>query len=82
MYDVNTCNMTMPDDSTTYQTMPVLHKHQKYIGTILTKILATNFSVPAKFDKNDQLSSNSMPMVHRGTILLAKNQVSLAKSEK
>ena len=42
----------------------------------------TNFAVTANFDKNDQLSSNATPMVHKGAVLLAKNQVSLAKSEK
>ena len=72
----------MPGNSTTYQRMLFLHKHKKSIGTIPTKILATNISVPAKFDKNDQLSSNSTPMVHKGSVLLAKNQVLQAKSEK
>ena len=48
-------------------------QHQKYIG---------NHSLPAKFDKNDQLSSDSTPMVHEGAVLLAKNQVLPAKSEK
>ena len=49
--------------------------------TILTKILTTNFAVPAKFGNNDQLSSNSMPVVHKGAVPLAKNHVSLAKSK-
>ena len=57
-------------------TAPKIHRE-----TIPTKILATNFTVPAKFGKNDQLSSNSMPVVHKGAVLLAKTQVSLAKSE-
>ena len=39
-------------------------------------------AVQSKFDKNDQLSSNSTPMVHNGAALLAKNQVLLAKREK
>ena len=67
---------------TTYQTIPVLHNTKNTLGTIPTKLLATNFAVPAKFGKNDQLCSNSTPMVHRGAVLLAKNQVLLAKSEK
>ena len=50
--------------------------------TIPIKILATNFAVPAYFDKNDQLSSNSTPMVPKGAVLLAKIQVLLDKSEK
>ena len=49
--------------------------------TIPAKSLATNFAVPAKSGKNDQLSSNSTPVVHKGAVLLAKNQVSLDKSE-
>ena len=57
-------------------TTPKIHREP-----IPTKILATNFTVPAKIGKNDQLCSNSTPMVHRGAALLAKNQVSLAKSE-
>ena len=57
-------------------TTPRLHREP-----IPTKILATYFAVPAKIGKNDQLCSNSMPVVHRGAVLLAKNQVSLAKSE-
>ena len=57
-------------------TTPEIHRE-----TIPTKILATIFTVPVKFGKNDQLSSNFMPVVHKGAVLLAKNQVSLAKSE-
>ena len=58
-------------------TTPKIHREP-----IPTKILATNFAVPATFGKNDQFSSNSTPVVHKGAVLLAKNQVSLAKSEK
>ena len=57
-------------------TTPKIHRE-----TIPTKILATNFAAPAQIGKNDQLSSNSMPVVHKGAVLLAKNQVSRAKSE-
>ena len=49
--------------------------------TIPTKILATIFTVPAKFGKNDQLCSNSTAVVHKGAVLLAKTQPSLAKNE-
>ena len=59
---------------------------QKYIGnhsqTIPIKILTTNFTVPSKFEKNDQPSSSSTAMVHKDAALLAKNQVFLAKREK
>ena len=44
------------------------------------KILATNFAVPAKIGTNDQLCSYSTPVIHTGAVLLAKNQVSLAKA--
>ena len=71
----------MADDSTTYQTIPVLHNTKIHRKPIPTKILATNFAVPAKLGNNDQLSSNSMPVAHKGAVLLAKNQVSPSKSE-
>ena len=74
--------MTVTDDLTMYKTLPVLHNTKNTYGTIPIKILATKFAVPSKFDKNDQLRSNSTPMVHKGAVLLAKNQVLLAKSEK
>ena len=85
MYDALAMNthVTQPHQMTKlpikqYQscTIPKIHRE-----TIPTKILETNFAVPAKFDKNDQLSSNYMPMIHKGAVLLAKNQVSLAKSK-
>ena len=57
-------------------TTPKIHRE-----TIPTKILATKFTVPAKFGKNDLHSSNSTPVVHKGEVLLAKNYCSLAKSE-
>ena len=49
---------------------------------IPTKRLVTNFTIPTNFDHNDQLSSNSTPVVHKAAVLLAKNLVSLAKSKK
>ena len=85
MYDVLAMNthVTQPCQMTKlpikqYQsfTTPKIHREP-----IPTKILATNFTVPAKFGKNVQLSSNSIPVVHNGAVLLAQNQVSLAKSE-
>ena len=61
-------------------------QHQKYIGnhsqTIPIKILATNFTVPAKFGKNDLHSSISTAVVQKGQVILATNNCSLAKSEK
>ena len=69
------CQMTKLSN---YQscTTPKIHRE-----TIPTKILATNFTVPAKFGKNDLHSSNSTPVVHKGAVLLAKNYFSLAQSE-
>ena len=61
-------------------------QHQTYIGnhsqTILIKNLATNFTVPSKIGPEDQLSSNPMPMVHKGVEKLVKNYILLAKKEK
>ena len=57
-------------------TTPKIHRE-----TIPTKNFTTIFTVPVQFGKNDQLSSNSTPVVHEGAVLLAQNQVSLAKSE-
>ena len=74
--------MTMQDDYTTYQTIPVLHNIKNTSGTIPIKILATNFTVPAKFGKNDLHSSISSTVVQKGEVLLAKKYWSLAKSEK
>ena len=54
----------------------------KHSQTIPIKCLVSNFAVQTKFEKNDQLSSNSMPMVHKGATLLPKNKVLLAKTEK
>ena len=51
-----------------YCTTPKIHRE-----TIPTKMLATNFPVPAKFGKNNQLISNSTIVVHKGAVLLAKN---------
>ena len=44
--------------------------------------LATNFTVPAKFGKNDLHSSISTAVVQTSEVLLAKNNCALAKSEK
>ena len=57
-------------------TTPKIHREP-----IPTKILATNFTVPAKFGKNDLHSSISTPVVHKREVLLTKNYSSLAKSE-
>ena len=61
-------------------------QHQKYIWnhsqTIPIKIFATNFTLPAKFGKNDLHSSISTAVVQNGQVILAKNNCSLAKSEK
>ena len=53
-----------------------------YWEPIPTKILATNFTVPAKFGKNDLHSSISTAVVQKGEVLLAKSYCSLAKHEK
>ena len=58
-------------------TTPKIHREP-----IPTKLLATHFTFPAKFGKNDLHSSISTPVVHKGEVLLAKNYCSLAKSEK
>ena len=58
-------------------TTPKIHREP-----IPTKILATNFTVPARFGKNDLHSSISTPVVQKGEVLLAKNYCSLAKNEK
>ena len=58
-------------------TTPKIHREP-----IPIKILATNFTVPAKFGKNDLHSSISTAVVHKGEVLLAKNYCSLAKSKK
>ena len=39
-----------------------------------TKILATNFTVPAIFGMNDLHSSNSTPVVQTGEVVLAKGE--------
>ena len=49
-------------------TTPKIHRE-----TIPTKILATKFTVPANFGKNDLQSLNPTPVVHKGEVLLAKN---------
>ena len=86
MYDALATNthVTQPHQMTQlpikqYQscTTPKLHREP-----IPSKILATNFTVPAKFGKNDLHSSISTPVAHKGEVLLAKNYCSLAKSEK
>ena len=58
-------------------TTPKIHREP-----IPTKILATNFTVPAKFGKNDLHSSISTAVVQNSEVLLAKIYCSLAKSEK
>ena len=72
------CQMThLPIKQYQSCTTPKIHREH-----IPTKILASNFTVPAKFGKNDLYSSISTPVVHKGEVLLAKNYCSLAKSEK
>ena len=58
-------------------TTPKIHREP-----IPTRILATNFTVTAKFGKNDLHSSISTPVVQKDEVLHAKNYCSLAKSEK
>ena len=76
MYDVlamNThvtqlCQMTkLPIKQYQSCTTPKIHRE-----IIPTKILATYFTVPAKFGKNDLHSSNATPVVHKGEVILAK----------
>ena len=72
------CQMTqLPIKQYQSCTTPKIHREP-----IPTKILASNFTVPAKFRKNDLHSSISTPVVHKGEVLLAKIYCSLAKSEK
>ena len=73
--------MTMPDDKLPikqYQscTTPRIHREP-----IPTKILATNFTVPANFGKNNLHSSISTPVVDKGEVLLAKHYCAFAKRE-
>ena len=56
-------------------TTPKIHREP-----IPTKILATNFTVPAKFGKNDLHSSISTPVVQKGEVLLAKIIAHLPKA--
>ena len=50
-------------------------------GTIPNIIFAAIFTLQAKFGKNDLHSSNPIPVVDKGEVLLAKNYYSHAKSE-
>ena len=59
-----------------YQSCTTPKIHRKPIPT---KILATDFTVPAKFGRNDLHSSISTAVVPKGEVFLAKNVAHLPK---